>query len=99
MIDESPSVVYVLVVLDVRDPVPEVAEALGGHGAAQLADEQLRGLGHARVEGHGVDAAQDQRVRLHVVAAGRAERRLAHQQLVHEHAQRPAVHGAVVALR
>lgn len=87
-----------LVVLDIGDAILEVSEALGGHGAAQLANEHLCGLGHARVEGHDVDAAQDKRVGLHVVAARRAERRLAHQQLVNEHAQRPAVHGAVVAL-
>lgn len=84
-------------VLDV-DYFLEVAEPLSWHGAAQLANEHLRGLGHARVEGHGVDAAKDQSVSLHVVAAGRAERRLAHQQLIDEDAESPAVYCAVVTL-
>lgn len=87
-----------LMIFNINNAILEVAEALGGHGAAQLADQQLRGLGHARVEGDRVDAAQYERVRLHVVAAGRAERRLAHQQLVDQHAQRPAVYRAVVTL-
>lgn len=50
------------------------------------------------MEDYGVDASQDHGVGLHVIAARRAERRPPYQQLVDEHTQSPAVHGAIMTL-
>lgn len=61
-------------VFDVSYSVLQVAESLGGDAPAQLPYEELGGVGDSRMKGDGVDSAQYQRVSLHVVAAGRAER-------------------------
>lgn len=82
--------------LDLLDAALLVADAVGRYLAAQVANEVLRRLRDARRHAHRIDAAQNGIVRAHVVLA--AERRLADEQLVHEHAQCPVVDGPVVAL-
>lgn len=82
--------------LDLLNALLLVANAIGRYLTAQVPDQALRGARNARRHPDRIDAAQNGIIRAHVVLA--AERWLADEQLVHEHAERPVVDGPIVAL-